>query len=64
MNPFYKSEKPTKDISVVEDENQLKEIFGMEPEDSVEEMPENNRKRFLKQAITLLGTGMYVFTGC
>lgn len=58
MNQFSNKNKAAKDLSVVEDQNQLKEIFGLEPEDSVEDMPENNRKRFLKQAMALLGTGM------
>ncbi|MDZ7659379.1 MAG: 4Fe-4S dicluster domain-containing protein [Fodinibius sp.] len=55
MNEHDKSKKAASDLSVVAEENQLKEIFGQDSETSAEKLPENNRKGFLKKAATILG---------
>ena len=55
MNPFSKRAETTKDLSIVENEDQLNEIFGQKQIPAVEEQPNNNRKRFLKQAAAVLG---------
>lgn len=53
--PDYRSaEMPT----VLEDQSQLKELFGLSPKEEVEELPQSNRRRFLEKAMVLLGAGV------